>query len=228
MKSNNFYTKCWQILNSDTKTCFELVRTFTGYHSKHYKPRTKKQRKSPGYNEYMKEYLKNYNIKNKERLKKYKQEWTQKNKERILNHKRNYYIENKERFSEYSKAKYQKDKFKIALRNRGKGKSGKKIPLDLQFAMNRVRIRDNNTCQWYGCGLQHKITEVHVHHIFPRNEYPELELIEQYMICYCAEHHAQFHAMRGDHYHKFIKNSRKIIIEKDIRCNEFIDEDNGD
>jgi len=85
---------------------------------------------------------------------------------------------------------------------------------EVQMAMNRVRLRDNNTCQWYGCGLKHKATQIHVHHIFPRSEYPDLELVEQYMICYCIEHHAQFHAARGDIYSKLILpnyQERKII-----------------
>lgn len=76
--------------------------------------------------------------------------------------------------------------------------------LELQYAMNRVRLRDNNTCKWYGCGLTFRQAPIHVHHIFPRNEYPDLELIEKYMICYCANHHALFHRFRGDWYSEMI------------------------
>ena len=69
---------------------------------------------------------------------------------------------------------------------------------ELQLAMNNVRKRDNNTCQWYGCDLTYKETTIQVNHIFPISEYPELELIEEYMICYCKKHHALFHGYRGD------------------------------
>jgi len=64
--------------------------------------------------------------------------------------------------------------------------------------MNNVRKRDNNTCQWQGCGLTHKQAPVEVNHIFPKSEYPELQLVEQYMICYCLNHHVVWHLYRGD------------------------------
>lgn len=64
--------------------------------------------------------------------------------------------------------------------------------------MNNVRVRDKNICQWQNCGLTHKEAPIHVHHIFPRSEYPEFELIEQYMICYCLNHHGLWHRYRGD------------------------------
>lgn len=73
-----------------------------------------------------------------------------------------------------------------------------KFGLEQQIAMDLVRIRDKNTCKWYNCGKTHKETQIDVHHIFPRSEYPELELIEQYMLCYCVEHHTKWHEMRGD------------------------------
>jgi len=76
--------------------------------------------------------------------------------------------------------------------------------IDLQLAMGNVRKRDNNTCQWYGCRLTHRQAPNHVHHIFPRSEYPELELVEQYMICYCANHHGMFHYYRGDKSHHIL------------------------
>ena len=52
--------------------------------------------------------------------------------------------------------------------------------------------------QWYGCGLTNKEAIIHVHHIFPRKEYPELASVEQYMICYCWEHHNLWHKKRRD------------------------------
>ena len=66
---------------------------------------------------------------------------------------------------------------------------------ELHKAMDNVRVRDSGMCQWYGCKAT---TNIHVHHIFPRYEYPELIMIERYMICYCAMHHKLWHTHRGD------------------------------
>jgi hypothetical protein len=63
-------------------------------------------------------------------------------------------------------------------------------------AMMNVRLRDKNHCKWYGCNKS--IRNIHVHHIFPRSEYPELREIERYMICYCDQHHKKWHDARGD------------------------------
>lgn len=71
----------------------------------------------------------------------------------------------------------------------------------LTFHMNNVRKRDGNTCKWYGCN---KTTEIHTHHIFPQSEYPELKYEEKYMICYCRNHHAYWHEMRGDMCYTFL------------------------
>lgn len=69
----------------------------------------------------------------------------------------------------------------------------------LQVAMNIVRARDKNTCKWYGCERSSRNGyKIHVHHIFPRAEYPNLKYIEEYMICYCVEHHREWHKARGD------------------------------
>lgn len=76
--------------------------------------------------------------------------------------------------------------------------------IEIQIAMNNVRKRDNNTCQWAGCGLTFRQSPIHVHHIFPRSEYPDFAEIEQYMICYCANHHGLWHRMRGDSYSEMI------------------------
>lgn len=83
--------------------------------------------------------------------------------------------------------------------------SRKDLSLELQIAMNNVRLRYNNICQWQNCNKQGR--GIQVHHIFPRNEYPELELIESYMICYCKNHHSKFHEMRGDTYYGFIRGN---------------------
>lgn len=85
--------------------------------------------------------------------------------------------------------------------------------LELEFAMKRVRQRDQNTCQWQNCDKTTKQTSISVHHIFPQSEYPELKYIEQYMICYCKEHHSYWHKMRGDKYYKFILSPRSKDIE---------------
>lgn len=79
-------------------------------------------------------------------------------------------------------------------------RSGTTGDLALWIAMNNVRERDSNTCRWFGCGKSVKLhhVEIHVHHIFPQSEYPELKYEEKYMICYCKFHHAYWHEMRGD------------------------------
>lgn len=66
----------------------------------------------------------------------------------------------------------------------------------LRNAMDRVRRRDNNHCKWYMC--PNKDVDIHVNHIFPQSEYPELKYIERYMICYCGDHHYLWHLARGD------------------------------
>lgn len=93
---------------------------------------------------------------------------------------------------------------KSRIRRRNNPQSNRRGSIDLQLAMNNVRKRDHNTCQWQGCGLTFRQSPIHVHHIFPRSEYPDFELIEQYMICYCANHHGLWHRMRGDKYSEMI------------------------
>jgi len=150
---------------------------------------------------------KQYRLLHPEKRKEYNQrpEVLQKQRERV---QRKRLLTN----SAYDKAYYQKRKLEHPEKlreiwrraHKNNPRSGSKYSLECQLAMNNVRKRDNNTCQWCGCGLKHKATQIHVHHIFPRAEYPDLELVEQYMICYCVEHHAQFHAARGDIYSKLI------------------------
>jgi len=158
------------------------------------------------------EYKKKYKLKDPERFKMLKKKddaiYHQKHKERIVIHNKQYqkgfYIKNRERILAYGKKHRQLPHVKarrnelVRIWRKNNPRSNRSFYPELQDAMNNVRRRDDNTCQWYGCGLKHKATQIHVHHIFPRSEYPDLELIEQYMICYCAEHHAQFHAARGD------------------------------
>ena len=85
---------------------------------------------------------------------------------------------------------------------------------ELDAAIYNVRKRDKNTCQWYGCDLTCRDITIHVHHIFPRSEYPEFELMEKYMICYCWEHHALWHKHRGDKYWRCING---VVRERSHR-----------
>jgi hypothetical protein len=137
-------------------------------------------------NKYRKENLQTIRLK--------KIEYYEKNKSKILERVKKYAIENADKIIAYRKANPH---------------SSRSYPLELQFAMNNVRKRDNNTCQWYGCGLTHHDIEIHVNHIFPRSEYPELELIQDYMICYCIMHHIKFHEARGDGSNNFLASSLK-------------------
>ncbi|MDX1372212.1 MAG: hypothetical protein R3321_07060 [Nitrososphaeraceae archaeon] len=76
--------------------------------------------------------------------------------------------------------------------------------LFLWVSMNRVRKRDNNSCKWFGCKNNYLNNSIHVHHIFPKSEYPHLKYIEDYMICYCKQHHKEWHKARGDNCHSFL------------------------
>ena len=119
-------------------------------------------------------------------------------------------LKNKEHIENYRK-QFERTPERIAYhkewnRKNPKRSKGSTYPLELEIAMNNVRMRDNNTCQWQGCGLSFKNGyPIHVHHIFPRNEYPELQLIEQYMLCYCWNHHYMWHKYRGDSYTRILK-----------------------
>lgn len=88
---------------------------------------------------------------------------------------------------------------------------------ELRLAIDSVKKRDKNTCQWQGCGLTFEQTTIDVHHIFPRKEYPELELIQRYMICYCVAHHYFWHKMKGDHYYHLIKERIGIAMDKPLK-----------
>lgn len=151
----------------------------------------------PKWKKYNKEYKKKYIEEHRQQINKSNWQWAKTNPERR---------------SEAIKRWLAKPETKIKRRiydrrwRMENPRSARYGSYELQDAMNSVRRRDDNTCQWYRCGLKHKATKIHVHHIFPRAEHPELELVEQYMICYCAEHHAQFHAARGDSYSAFISS----------------------
>ena len=193
--------KQWRINNK------ERVKTYRKqYHDKN----------RDNINNHKKEYRKN----NIELIKEQRKKDSKKRWQKIKNSERNK-IKRREQHKKY----YQKNKVKILaygkiysklphvrqrtnelarIRNRANPRSNRRGSIDLQLAMNNVRKRDHNTCQWQGCGLNFRQSPIHVHHIFPRSEYPDFELVEQYMICYCANHHGLWHRMRGDKYSEMI------------------------
>lgn len=118
--------------------------------------------------------------------------------------KRNSILKKPDYYKAYSRSKYLevKDTPEYKLQQKTYRKthphSNSHYPLEMRFAMNNVRLRDKNTCQWSGCGLTSNEIEIHVHHVFPKHKYPEFGLIEKYMVCYCIKHHIKFHEARGD------------------------------
>lgn len=172
-------------------------------------------------------------INNKDKVRAYDQKryWNNPEKYRLQIQERR--IKNPDKYKQYQKTTYdrlRKDPIRLAKRkewrnaylerNRERIKEKRRIyllnnprsathrPLEVRWAMNRVRKRDKNTCQWYGCRLTNKQTLIQVHHIFPISEYPQFDQVEEYMICYCKEHHAKWHEIRGDSSHHLIRNSR--------------------
>ena len=138
-------------------------------------------------------------------------------------YEKEYHRKNKTRIAEYSKQHSQLPEVKARRnelarkRERSNPHSNRGAEIQLQNAMNNVRRRDKNTCQWQGCGLTYRQAPIHVHHIFPRSEYPELELVEQYLICFCANHHALWHRYRGDPYSEMISpRYQETALEKVI------------
>ena len=137
---------------------------------------------------------KKYNLKNKEKIHRYHKNYYNKYKEKIKHNNNDWYWNRGGREKAFKR--YEKNP-KSTWRS--------EYP-ELLEAIENVRKRDHNTCQWQGCHLKYQrgITSIEVHHIFPRSEYPDFELIEQYMICYCANHHGLWHRMRGDRYSEMI------------------------
>lgn len=216
------YFKDWYIKNRE-----RVLKKQKEYGLKH------KQKKSIQQKKYRDEthYNLKYYAKNKERIRLHQTEFYKKNRESYLDrNKRNYdpikrkedYIKNREdnlkrvrewrlKNKEYVKQyrkEFERKPERIAYRKKWNKENPRSragnYPLEMEIAMNLTRKRFNNTCQWQGCGLTFREAPIHVHHIFPRSEYPELELIENYMICYCANHHAMFHRYRGDPYSEMI------------------------
>ena len=184
------------------------------------------------------EHKKQYRELNQDKIKEYRQRPEVKKREREQGQKRrrdpNYiyakkcyhkqhYLKNRERILEYQKQHRQlpavkKRKAEVTrIWRKNNPRSNRGYPLEIQLAMNNVRRRDKNTCQWQGCGLTYRQAPIHVHHIFPRSEYPELELVEQYLICYCSNHHGLWHRFRGDPYSEMISpRYQETALEKVI------------
>lgn len=147
-----------------------------------------------------KKYMHNYHLKDKDKLNLMAKNWKLANPERIRDTARNWRIENPEHIKKY------KREWQLA-----NPRSSSHYSIEMLESTDNARKRDNNTCQWQGCGLTHKETIIHVHHIFPKSEYPKLELVEQYMICYCIFHHELWHKYRKDSYANMI--SKKAYNE---------------
>ena len=194
------------------------------YYKNHKEERRKKRKEYYYENQKkQKEYGRQHYQKNKEKQRENHKRWLVKNPNYIKEyidknreHIRKQWRESNKRTYERIKKYYKENKAKIRLyQNRWRREnpsSNSHYPMELQIAMNNVRKRDNNTCKWYNCGLTYKETQIHVHHIFPRSEYPELELIEQYMICYCVKHHILWHQYRGDQYAKGLSKMIKVEV----------------
>jgi len=115
---------------------------------------------------------------------------------------RKYYDRNKEKISKYGSQWKRENRVRVNLKRRlwrrNNPETSDHFSYELREAMDNARTRNKNTCQWYGCGLTFRQTTIQAHHIFPKKEYPDLQLVEQYIICYCMEHHTQWHEARGD------------------------------
>lgn len=132
--------------------------------------------------EKLKQYNKNWNIKNR---KEYSKSWDLKNPERRkeINNKHN---------STPERIAYQK------AWNKEHPRSFTGYAYETRLAMNEKRYIKDNTCQWYGCGLTFREVPIHVHHILPKSEYPEYETELWNLILYCGKHHLAFHVARND------------------------------
>lgn len=150
-----------------------------------------------------KENVKQYNKKwNDVNRKEYSREWDKKNtdKRKEINNRHNKTI---------SRIEYRRSW------QRANPRSNTGYPDEVRIPMENVRERDNNTCKWYGCSKTYPEVSIHVHHIFPKNEYPDLVQEEKYMICYCQYHHAFWHKARNDRCAGIISGwHKKEIVSK--------------
>lgn len=145
-----------------------------------------------------------YNMVHREERRAYQRVRSKTQSEKDRKHK--HYLDHKEEY--IKRAKVWKKNNPVSTHRYG---------LELYLAMNLVRKRDNNTCKWGGCGKSYKQTKIHVHHIFPKNEYTELVYETRYMICYCTKHHRMFHKSRGDKYYRWLEEKPVEIIQKTVK-----------
>jgi len=143
---------------------------------------------------------------------KYHDDWQKNNREKMRGYSKKYESNNKEERNQKNKNWRKNNPTYQNQWRKNNPRSSPSYSLELQDAMNNVRLRDKNTCQWQGCGLTFRQAPIQVHHIFPRKEYPELELVEQYLICYCMNHHWLWHKYRGDPCARLISHNNKISI----------------
>ena len=87
-------------------------------------------------------------------------------------------------------------KIKRSAMKRGKPMKKKREPPALTRAKREVRIRDNYTCQYPGCGYYSK--HIDVHHKSKRSQRPDLKFDPSHMICLCRKHHSQTDTKRAE------------------------------
>jgi len=205
--------KLWRLKNQERVKAYRrthhiINKSRINQHKKEYRlshpEKMREYRQIPNVKERDKAYRKIYKTINREKIK-------------IRRKKHSQLPEVRKRKAEYWKIHSQIPEVKTRrreqarIRNKLNPKSNRRASYDLQDSMNNVRQRDKQTCQWQGCGLTFREAPIHVHHIFPKSEYPDLELVEQYLICYCGNHHAYWHRMRGDPYHNMIYPSQEYM-----------------
>lgn len=164
--------------------------------------RNSQQRKAQE-NPEVKKYQLKWQRENKDKQKQYHKKWIKSNPHYF----KDYYRRNLELCKARSK-RFERSPKRIIYRRkwqRENPRSSTGYPLEVRIAMENVRKRDNNTCKWFGCGKTWREASIHVHHIFPKKEYPDLILEERFMICYCQEHHALWHEKRNDTYARFVR-----------------------
>lgn len=185
--NNKLYQKWYNLKNEIGKICKkcydkfirkysnERKKTKAAYHILWYEKNREKQSKSS---------KKRYEEK-KDEISLYQKQYYIENKQKVIERVRKYYEDNKEYINTY-KRMYLKTHPQV----------GVGFSPELRRAMRRVRKRDENKCKWYNCKSNSDNAVIQVNHIFPRIDYPELQLIENYMISYCVKHHLHWHYMR--------------------------------
>jgi len=112
-------------------------------------------------------------------------------------------------------------------------RSGASYSFEEQIAMSIRRTIDNNQCQWQVVNPKNnksqicrikasKKNSIHVNHIFSRAKYPELKDNPKFMICYCVDHHADWHLAKGEVAISKLIRSRNVS-KKQSKINEALD-----